>query len=61
MKLNPVSIIDRATPIEKVFLAALLVFIIGVVVSVLEIVVVGGFVLVIYFVCFYVFVKGKIK
>lgn len=61
MKLNPFSIIDRATPLEKVFFAALLLFIVGIAVFVLEIVIVGGFVLFIYLMCFYIFVKENIR
>jgi hypothetical protein len=60
MKLNPISIVDRATPLEKVFLAALLLFIVGIAVFVLEMVIVGGFVLFIYVICLYIFVKKNV-
>lgn len=60
MKLNPISIVDRATPLEKVFLAALLLLIVGIAVFVLEMVIVGGFVLFIYIICLYIFVKKNV-
>jgi hypothetical protein len=60
MKLNPISIVDRATPLEKVFLAALLLLIVGIAVFVLEMVIVGGFVLFIYVICLYIFVKKNV-
>jgi len=58
---NPCRLIDRATPLNKIFMISMLFILVGLIVEFLELAIVGGFVFLLFVVHFYVFVRGKIK
>ena len=58
---NPFRFIDRATPLNKIFMISALFILAGLVAKFFELAIVGGFVFLIFIAHAYVFAKGKIK